>query len=67
MDGGGLRIAAAASSSLRRATSWNIPETRLLSLFQYGSKCAMVGDGPGVNQSVRAEWDRDSRDRDSRA
>ena len=40
VDGGGLRIAAAASSSLRRATSWNIPETRLLSLFQYGSECA---------------------------
>ena len=42
MDCGGLRAAAAASSSFRLDASWNIPETRLLSLFQYGSKCAMA-------------------------
>ena len=42
VDCGGLRAAAAASSSFRLDASWNIPETRLLSLFQYGSKCAMA-------------------------
>ena len=55
VDCGGLRAAAAASSSFRLDASWNIPETRLLSLFQYGSKCAMAVDSESFGRADRGD------------